>query len=52
MNNGESFMQVLEYQKLKYSLEQQGVIKPDNSNIVYIVIAFFAGGIVGSILPW
>jgi len=52
MDTDENFMRVLEYQRLKYSLEQQGVIKPDNTNTVYIMIAFFAGCIIGSLLPW
>ncbi len=52
MDNDESFMRVLEYQRLKYSLEQQGVIKPNSTNTVYIIIAFIAGCIVGSLLPW
>lgn len=52
MVNDESFMRVLEYQKLKYSLEQQGLIKHDNTHTVYAIIAFIAGCIVGSLLPW
>ena len=52
MENDENFMRVLEYQRLKYSLEKQGFIKPDHSGIVYIIIAFFSGCIIGSLLPW
>lgn len=52
MNNDENFMQVLEYQKLKYSLEQQGLIRPDNTGVVYVLIAFCSGLVFGSILPW
>jgi hypothetical protein len=52
MGNDENFMRVLEYQRLKYSLEQQGIIKPDNTNIIYIFAAFIAGYLVGSLLPW
>lgn len=52
MSNDENFMQVLEYQKLKYSLEQQGLIKSDSSAVIYVLIAFCSGCIVGSILPW
>lgn len=52
MGNDKDFMQVLEYQRLKYSLEQQGIIKPENTNTIYIILAFIAGCIIGILLPW
>jgi hypothetical protein len=52
MDKGDNFARVLEYQALKHSLEQDGLIRPDNSNMTYAVIAFFTGCIVGSLLPW
>jgi|MGYP000029423034 hypothetical protein len=52
MDKGENFTQVLQYQKLKHSLQEQGLIKPDNSSAVYVLIAFCLGCIVGSLLPW
>jgi len=52
LDKEESFMRVLEYQRLKYTLEQQGIIKPDNTNTIYIILAFIGGCIIGSLLPW
>lgn len=52
MSNEEDFMRVLEYQRLKYSLEKQGIIKHDNTGTIYIIFAFIAGIFVGSLLPW
>ena len=52
MDKGESFTQVLQYQRLKHSLQEQGLIKPDNTSAVYVLIAFCAGCIIGSLLPW
>ncbi len=52
MDKGESFTQILQYQKLKHSLQEQGLIKPDNSSAIYVLMAFVLGCIVGSLLPW
>lgn len=52
MEHDEVFMRLLEYQKLKYSLEKEGAIKPDHSNMVFIIFAFFSGFIIGSLIPW
>lgn len=52
MDKGENFTQVLQYQRLKHSLQEQGLIKPDNSSAVYVLIAFCAGCIIGGLLPW
>lgn len=51
-DDSEIFLRVLEYQRLKYNLEQEGIIKPDNTKLVYSLAAFIAGSIVGSIIPW
>jgi len=52
MDKGENFVQILQYQKLKHTLEEQGLIKPDNTNAIYVLMAFCLGCIVGSLLPW
>jgi len=52
MDKGDNFARVLQYQELKHSLEQDGLIRPENSNMIYAVIAFLSGFIVGSFLPW
>ncbi|MBT8118232.1 MAG: hypothetical protein KJN89_00830 [Gammaproteobacteria bacterium] len=52
MDKGDNFARVLEYQALKRSLEQEGLIRPENTNMTYVVVAFFSGCIVGSLLPW
>ena len=52
MDKGDNFARVLQYQALKHALEQEGLIRPENLNIIYAVIAFFTGFIVGSFLSW
>ena len=52
MDKGDNFSRVLQYQELKHTLEQDGLIRPENSNMTYIVLAFLSGFIVGSFLPW
>lgn len=52
MDKGDNFARVLKYQTLKLSLEQEGLIRPENTNMTYVIVAFFTGCIVGSFLPW
>ena len=52
MDKGDDFARVLEYQSLKHSLEQEGLIRPEHSSMAYILITFCAGCIVGLLLPW
>ncbi|MCW8942540.1 MAG: hypothetical protein OQK93_05125 [Gammaproteobacteria bacterium] len=52
MDKGENFVQILQYQKLKHSLQEQGLIKADNTNAISVLVAFCLGCIVGSLLPW
>lgn len=52
MDKDDAFAQVLEYQRLKFALEKQGLIRRDNTNMLYIFMAFCSGFVIGLFLPW